>query len=65
MLTEVGLLVRLVQLIDRVPTPPPPVKRPRGKPRFYSDKLLLKALIMMIIRHLYTGERVARFSEPG
>jgi hypothetical protein len=46
MLTEVGLLVRLVQLIDRVPTPPPPVKRPRGKPRFYSDKLLLKALII-------------------
>jgi hypothetical protein len=65
MLTEVSLLVRLVQLPDRIPTPPPPDRRPRGKPRFYSDKLMLKALIIMIIRRLYTGERATRFSGAG
>jgi hypothetical protein len=61
MLPEVGLLVRLVKLVDKVPEPPPPAKRPRGKPRTYTDKLMLKALIIMIIRHLYTATALLAF----
>lgn len=52
MLAQRSLLVRLVQLIDKVPVPPPPAKRGPGKPRKYTDKLILKAAIIMIIRHL-------------
>ena len=43
MLSEVSLLVRLLMLIDKIPAPPAPAKRPRGKPPKYSDKLMLKA----------------------
>ena len=55
MITEVSLLVRLVMLIDKIPAPPLPGKRPRGKPPTYSEKLLLKALLIMIVRHVYTA----------
>jgi len=61
MLSEVGLLVRLVKLIDKVPAPPPPAKRGPGKPRKYTDKLLLKALVIMIIRHLYSATALLNF----
>ncbi|MHB1417527.1 MAG: transposase [Chloroflexota bacterium] len=37
-------------LIDRIPTPS--VVKRRGYPRVYSDRLFLKALVIMIIRHL-------------
>jgi hypothetical protein len=55
----VSLLVMLVQLVDRIPapTPPsacPPAKRGRGRPNFYSDRLFLKALVIMIVKHLHT-----------
>jgi|GEM_PF-1735677 len=33
------LLVTLVKLIDSIPVPPPPDKRPRGRPKVYSDRL--------------------------
>lgn len=61
MLSEVSLLVRLLMLFDKIPAPPPPAKRPRGKPPKYSDKLMLKALIVMIIRHLYTATALLAF----
>jgi len=61
MLHEMGLLVRLVKLVDRVALPPPPAKRPRGKPRFYSDQLRLKALIICLIRRLYTASALLAF----
>lgn len=61
MLTQVSLLVRLVTLIDKAPSLPPPAKRLRGKPRFYSDTLMLKALIIMIIRRLYTASTLLSF----
>lgn len=63
MLSQISLLVRLVKLIDQVPTPPPPAKRPRGKPRFYSDRLMLKALLIMILRRLYTASALLAFLE--
>jgi Transposase DDE domain len=61
MLTQMSLLVRLVKLIDIVPSPPPPPKRPRGKPPTYTDQLMLKALIIMIIRRLYTATALLAF----
>jgi hypothetical protein len=42
----------LVRLIDRIPVPPPP-KAGRGHPKVYSDRLFLKALVIMIVRHLH------------
>ncbi len=65
MLPEMSLLVRLVKLIDQVPSPPPPAKRPRGKPRFYSDQLMLKALTIMLIRRLYTATAFLAFLQQA
>jgi hypothetical protein len=48
-----SLLVELVKLVDRIPMPPPPAKRGRGRPRFYPDRLFLQALVIMIVRHLH------------
>ena len=53
MILEVSLLVTLVKLVDSIPVPPPPSKRGRGKPKFYPDRLFLKALVIMIVRHLH------------
>lgn len=48
----VSLLVMLVKLVDHIPCPPLPAKR--GRPSYYSDKLFLKALVIMIVKHLHT-----------
>jgi Transposase DDE domain len=54
MIGQVSLLVMLVQLVDRLPPLPPPPKRGRGRPKVYTDHLFLKALVIMIVRHLHT-----------
>jgi len=65
MIPQEPLLVTLVKLVDRIPTPPPPAKRKRGHPRFYSDRLFLKALVIMIVRHLHkVHELLAVLEEP-
>ena len=46
-------LVILVKLVDSIPRPVTPAKRARGRPRYYSDGLFLKALVIMIVRHLH------------
>ena len=51
--TQDTLLIKLVRLVDRIPMPPPPEKRGPGRPRIYPDRLFLKALIIMIVRHLH------------
>jgi hypothetical protein len=61
MLRQKSLLVSLVLLIDFLPFPPPPQKRGRGRPRHYSDRLIVKALVIMIIRRLYTAYSLLAF----
>src|ERR687884_492962 len=50
MVPEPSVLVALVRLIDHVPLPPR--RRRRGRPAVYSDRLFLKALVIMIVKHL-------------
>lgn len=60
-----SLLVTLVELLDRVPVPPPPAKRGPGCPRVYTDQLFLKALLIMIVRHPHTvAELLAVLAQP-
>ncbi len=54
MVSQDLLLVTLVQLVDSLPMPQLPTKRSRGHPKVYSDRLFLKALVIMIVRHLHT-----------
>jgi hypothetical protein len=51
MVAQDTLLVTLVKLVDLVPMPAPP-PRGRGRPRYYPDRLFLKALVVMVLRHL-------------
>jgi hypothetical protein len=63
MLPQKPLLVILVVLVDRIPMPPPPKKRGRGRPKVYPDRLIVKALIIMIIRRLYSAYSLLAFLE--
>jgi hypothetical protein len=64
MITQDSVLVQLIRLVDRIPTPPPPRRRPRGRPVFYSERLFLKALVIMIVRRLHkVGELLAVLEE--
>ena len=63
MVPDASLLVALVRLIDRIPLPPPPAGR--GRPKLYSDRLILKAMVIMIVRHLATvGALLAILEQP-
>src|SRR5260370_28473257 len=53
MVSQDSLLVTLVKLVGRVPMPALPSKRGRGHPIVYSDRLFLKAIVIMIVRHLH------------
>lgn len=53
MVPQDALLVLLLGLIDRMPMPAMPKKRGRGRPITYTDRLFLKALIIMIVRRLH------------
>ena len=66
MISQDGILVQLLRLVDRIPTPPPPPpRRPRGRPVFYPERLFLKALLIMIVRRLHkVGELLAVLEEP-
>jgi hypothetical protein len=78
MVPEPSVLLLLLALVDRIPLPPP--ERRRGRPPVYSDRLFLKALVVMVLKHLPTvhallavldqptaemGQVRARLSEGG
>ena len=63
--TPGSILVSLLWLAEQIPTPPPPAKRQRGRQETYSDKLFVKALIVMIIRRLYTAYALLSFLEQA
>ena len=50
MVPQEPVLVMLVKLVDRIPEPPSAPRR--GRRRRYSDRLFLKALVVMVIRRL-------------
>jgi hypothetical protein len=57
------LLVMLVRLVDRIPELPAPEQRKRGRPKVYTDRLIIKALIIMIVRRLYSATSLLNFLE--
>ena len=65
MLRQSSLLVSLVLLIDKIPLPPKSDTRKRRRPKAYSERLILKALLVMIIRRLYTAYSLLAFLEQA
>lgn len=52
MIQQNSLLVTLVMLVDSIPSPTA-TEQGRGRPKTYSDKLFLKAIVIMIVKHLH------------
>ena len=66
MVRQERVLVMLVRLVEAIPLPPPPAQRGRGRPMVYSERLFLKALVLMIVCHLPTvGALLAVLEEPA
>jgi len=64
MIPQESLLVVLANLIDLIPTPPPGAAK-RGRPVMYPEKLFLKALLIMIVKHLHkVHELLSVLNEP-
>jgi len=53
MLAQDCLLVILVKLVTEIPLPPGSLKRERGRPKVYPDRLFLQALIVMMVKRLH------------
>jgi len=65
MVPQESLLVLLVRLVDPIPLPAPPKKRGLGRPRTYTDRLFLKALLIMIVRRLHkVNELLSVLEQP-
>jgi hypothetical protein len=65
MILQEPLLVILVKLVDCIPTLPPPPKQGRGRPKTYPDHLIVKALVVMIIRRLYSAYALLAFLDQN
>jgi hypothetical protein len=64
MVPEISLLVRLVDLVELIPIPSPSRPRRGGRP-VYSDRLFLKALVIMLVRGVPTvGGLLAILAQP-
>jgi transposase len=55
------LLVSLVRLVDELPERAEPAEPKRGRPRLYTDRLILKAVLIMIVRRLYSASSLLSF----
>ena len=67
MVPQSSLLVALVELIDVIPSPPVRMRggAPGGRPPVYSDRLFLKALVVMLVRNVSTvGGLLAILEQP-
>ena len=53
MVPDAPVLVSLLSLVDRIPRPAAPARR--GRPPVYSDRLFLKALVVMVLKRLPTA----------
>jgi len=66
MVPQERVLVMLIKLVDALPQPPLSAKRGRGRPPVYSERLFLKALVVMIVCHLpAVGTLLAVLEEPA
>lgn len=64
MIPQESMLVVLVKMIDLIPTPPVGLAK-RGRPITYPEKLFLKALLIMIVKHLHkVHELLSVLNEP-
>jgi hypothetical protein len=63
MILEEPFLVILLNLVDCIPVSTPPQKRGRGRPHTYPDRLIVKALIVMVVRRLYSAYALLAFLE--
>jgi hypothetical protein len=64
MIPQASLLVTLVKLVDAIPTPAA-TKANRGRPVTYPETLFLKALVIMIVKHLHkVHELLSVLNEP-
>jgi hypothetical protein len=65
MVAQETLLVMLIRLVDTIPMLPAASQRDRGRPKFYPDRLFLKALVIMIVRHLHkVNELLSVLAQP-
>ena len=55
MLHQEPLLVTVVLLVDRIPVPMLPKKRGPGRPQACPDRVIVKALITVVVRRLYSA----------
>jgi hypothetical protein len=63
MVPQISLLILLVDLIDAIPSPER--VRQRGRPPTYSDRLFLKAVVIMLVRDVSTvGGLLAILEQP-
>lgn len=53
MISQDSLLVTFVKPVDHLPMLALPTTRVRGHPIIYPDRVFLKALVIMIVRHLH------------
>ena len=53
MIAEPSFLVALLEVVARIPMPPPP-RRGRGRPPLYPDRLFLQGLLPRVVRRLET-----------
>lgn len=62
MVAKEALLVIFVKVVDRIPLPDETERR-RGRPQTYTDRLIVKALVIMVIRRLYSAYSLLAFLE--